>query len=133
MLKVFFFLLVCAVWILIISLLELVEKLTEAITQVKNVVPQEMHEELKAMYDWNNVAERTEKVYQRISGTADVPLIERLKRFMGCGLWAGKINCMVAALDYLIWRFLDWTTPAEDIDMAFDFPCEEYASYLHKR
>jgi len=105
---------------------ELVERLTEAIAQVKDAVPQKMHEEVRAMYDWNDVAQRTEKVYHHISGFPDVPLIERLRRFLGCGLWAGKVNCMVAALDYLIYRFLEWYSPKEDIDLAFDFPVNKF-------
>jgi len=112
---------------------ELVERLTEAIAQVKDVIPQKLHEEVKAMYDWNDVAQRTEKVYHHIYDLPDVPLIERLRRFLGCGLWAGKVNCMVAALDYLVYRFLEWYSPKENIDLAFDFPVDKFIKWQKER
>ncbi len=34
---------------------------------------------------------------------------------------------MVVALLYLIWRLLERFSPREDIDIAPDFPYEEYA------
>ena len=34
---------------------------------------------------------------------------------------------MVVALLYLIWRLLEKFSPREDIDIAPDFPYEEYA------
>lgn len=48
-------------------------------------------------------------------------------RYYGCGIWAGKLFCMVVALLYLIWRLLEKFSPREDIDIAPDFPYEEYA------
>ncbi|EFA80496.1 GlcNAc transferase [Heterostelium album PN500] len=100
---------------------DLEEKLTNAILQLKHT-PLETHEEVKSMYDWNDVAKRTEAVYEVISKAPKVPFIERLRRFVGCGLWAGKLNCMVVALDNLLWRWLEWYMPREDIDEAFDYP-----------
>ena len=34
---------------------------------------------------------------------------------------------MVVALLYLFWRLLEWFSPREYIDIAPDFPFEEYA------
>jgi phosphatidylinositol glycan class A protein len=49
-----------------------------------------------------------------------------LKRYYGCGQWAGKLFCIVVGFIYLYWRFLEWISPREDIDLAIDFPTEEY-------
>lgn len=49
--------------------------------QRKEVQPAKFNDELKEMYSWVNVAERTEKVYDAISQTRDPPLIERLRRY----------------------------------------------------
>ncbi|KAM9978748.1 hypothetical protein ACTFIY_012504 [Dictyostelium cf. discoideum] len=107
---------------------DLEEKLTDAIINLKST-PLQTHEEVRSMYDWNDVARRTETVYDIISKAPKVPFIERLRRFVGCGLWAGKLNCMVVALDNLIYRCLEYYSPKEDIDEAFDFPIEGYAKF----
>jgi len=80
-----------------------------------------MHEEVKQMYSWYEVAERTEVVYDRLLDEDRLPLIERLRRFYGCGLWAGKIFCLVATVGYLMWKFYEWLTPSSSIEIARDF------------
>lgn len=50
--------------------------------QRKEVQPAKFNDELKEMYSWVNVAERTEKVYDSISQARDPPLIERLRRYV---------------------------------------------------
>lgn len=32
----------------------------------------------------------------------------------------------MVALDYLWWQFLEWLFPRDDIEIAVDFPFEEY-------
>jgi len=105
---------------------DLIEKLTEAIPMIKTSDPWKMHEQVKGMYTWDDVAERTEKVYDRIIDRKPLPLIDRLRKYYGCGLWAGKLFCMLVALGYIIWRFLEWISPRENIEVAIDFPFEEY-------
>ncbi|CAG8583791.1 18997_t:CDS:2 [Rhizophagus irregularis] len=78
--------------------------------RLKEVIPIKFHDEIKEMYSWVNVAERTEKVYDAIWKMRIPPLMERLRRYYGCGLWAGKIFCILIAIDYLIWRFLEWNS-----------------------
>ncbi|ORX42600.1 phosphatidylinositol N-acetylglucosaminyltransferase GPI3 subunit [Hesseltinella vesiculosa] len=82
------------------------------------VDPSKFNGELKDMYSWSNVAERTEK--------ATSPLIERLRRYYGCGLYAGKIFCMVMTLDYLFWLFLEMVFPRWSIEPAPTFPSKRY-------
>jgi len=61
---------------------DLVAALDRAIEMIqrKEVQPAKFNDELKEMYSWVNVAERTEKVYDAISQTRHPPLIERLRR-----------------------------------------------------
>ncbi|KAI4256589.1 MAG: hypothetical protein LQ352_002028 [Teloschistes flavicans] len=104
------------------------------------------HDQVKMMYSWNNVAERTERVYDGISGTLSeddfygdnsgnswsatrgragaqsFALIDRLKRYYGCGVWAGKLFCMCVIIDYLILQFLEFWAPRVDIDVAKNWP-----------
>ncbi|KAI8069995.1 phosphatidylinositol N-acetylglucosaminyltransferase GPI3 subunit [Gongronella butleri] len=90
------------------------------------VDPSKFNDELKDMYSWSNVAERTEKVYDLIYHMPSSPLIERLRRYYGCGLYAGKIFCMVMALDYLFWLLLEIVFPRWSIEPAPTFPSERY-------
>ncbi|KAL9100954.1 MAG: hypothetical protein Q9163_003739 [Psora crenata] len=104
------------------------------------------HEQVKKMYSWTNVAERTERVYDGITGAiseeefyGDVSgggwsgtrgragvqsfaLIDRLKRYYGCGIWAGKLFCMCVIIDYLIFQALEMWAPRKDIDICKNWP-----------
>lgn len=61
--------------------------ITRAIEHVRSGAhdPIKAHEQLKEMYSWANVAERTEKVYYAAVAVPEVPVIERLRR---CALFA---------------------------------------------
>lgn len=109
------------------------------------------HEQVKSMYSWTNVAQRTERVYNGIcgdisegefygyeaanypggnswsairgrSGVQSFALIDRLKRYYGCGIWAGKLFCLCVIIDYLIFVFLEIWFPRDKIDICPDWP-----------
>ncbi|KAK4513952.1 uncharacterized protein ATC70_005959 [Mucor velutinosus] len=113
---------------------DLVIAVSKSIHQYKygKVDTTQFNDQLKEMYNWSNVAERTEKVYGFVYQTSNSPLIERLRRYYGCGVYAGKIFCMVIALDYLIWRFLEWLFPTESIEKAQLFPYQKYRQYFQQ-
>jgi phosphatidylinositol glycan class A protein len=109
------------------------------------------HNQVKQFYSWTDVAQRTERVYDGISGVlphdefypgtgagADgwsatrgragvqsFALIERLKRYYGCGIWAGKLFCLCVIVDYLLFVFLEVFAPRSRIDLARDWPKKE--------
>ncbi|KAI0205731.1 glycosyltransferase family 4 protein [Astrocystis sublimbata] len=115
-----------------------------AALRANKVRTEKFHEQVKTMYSWTNVAKRTERVYRGISGDisedefygADVgnvshwsatrgrnlALIDRLKRYYGCGVWAGKLFCLCVVIDYLIFVFCEWWWPKNQIDIARDWP-----------
>jgi len=74
------------------------------------------------MYSWHDIASRTEQVYNEISSRSPLPLIDRLKRYYGCGAWAGKLFCLLVALDFLLLWFLEFCYPKDNIDVARDWP-----------
>jgi hypothetical protein len=74
------------------------------------------------MYSWHDIALRTEKVYNEISQRTPLPLIDRLKRYYGCGAWVGKLFCLLMALDFLLLWFLEFCFPRDGIDVARDWP-----------
>jgi phosphatidylinositol glycan class A protein len=108
----------------------------------------DFHDQVKKMYSWTDVAKRTERVYDGISGAlseadfygyeaADAAswsatrgragvqsfaLIDRLKRYYGCGIWAGKLFCLCAVIDYIIFLLLEVWAPRDAIDIARNWP-----------
>ncbi|KAK5997970.1 Phosphatidylinositol N-acetylglucosaminyltransferase gpi3 subunit [Cladobotryum mycophilum] len=115
----------------------------KAITAMRagKIRTEKFHDQVKKMYSWSNVAMRTERVYDGISGTIpeeefygfdtsgyngsrirDFALINRLKRYYGCGIWAGKLFCLCVVIDYLFFLFLEWWFPRENIDICPDWP-----------
>lgn len=125
---------------------DLVEATTKAIDALRanRVRTDRFHDQVKMMYSWTNVAERTERVYDGISGVLSeeefyghyssmVPgwsatrrrsfaLIDRLKRYYGCGIWAGKLFCVCVVVDYLLFIFLELWAPRARIDRVRDWP-----------
>ena len=105
------------------------------------------HDQVKTMYSWTDVARRTERVYDGItgviseeefygdhffasgwsatrgrSGMQSFALIDRLKRYYGCGTWAGKLFCLCVVVDYLLFVFLEIWAPRTSIDIARNWP-----------
>ena len=122
---------------------DLVAVTGRAITAMRagRIRTEKFHDEVKKMYSWSNVALRTERVYDGITGTIgdtefygfdtggyngsrerNFNLIDRLKRYYGCGIWAGKLFCLCVVVDYLFFLFLEWWYPRGDIDICPDWP-----------
>lgn len=108
---------------------DIIEVLSEAIINLKtNFRPFEAHSKVRLMYNWHDVAQRTEVVYKRALSTPRSSILTRLGRFYECGPWAGKIFCAFVVVDYLWWRFLEWLVPRNTIDEAVSFPT--YSDFL---
>ena len=56
------------------------------------------------------------------SGVQSFALIDRLKRYYGCGIWAGKLFCLCVIVDYLIFLVLELWFPRDKIDICPDWP-----------
>lgn len=128
---------------------EIVEATGRAIAKLREgkVRTELFHNQVKQMYSWTDVAERTERVYDGISGVIShnefyqgagaagawsatrgragmqsFALIERLKRYYGCGIWAGKLFCLCVVVDYLLYLILEFFAPRSRIDICKDWP-----------
>mgnify|MGYP001032329287 CR=1 FL=1 len=97
-----------------------------AVQSAHEVVPQQFHEQVKKMYSWNDVAERTERVYRETMKMEPLPLIERLRRYYGCGVWAGKLLCIIVAIDFILYQLLEWLFPRSGIDSVIEFNVPRY-------
>lgn len=120
------------------------------------------HEQVRMMYSWADIALRTERVYDLITvdedyghyanrehssqdskparwemyeqqPTLSFALIDRLKRYYGCGVWAGKLFCICVVIDYLLYIFLEWWFPREQIDICRDWPKKKKQQNLDLR
>ncbi|PKI33672.1 hypothetical protein CRG98_045935 [Punica granatum] len=75
---------------------------------------------MKKLYDWRDVARRTEIVYDRALKCSNQNLLDRLSRYLSCGSWAGKLFCLVMIIDFLFWCLLKLLQPAADIEEVPD-------------
>lgn len=126
---------------------DVVRGVTEAVglLTTKAVRRDRFHDQVKMMYSWSDIARRTERVYDLITGapsaldnseyydseweyygqpttTQSFILIDRLKRYYGCGIWAGKLFVIVVVIDYLIYCVLEILYPREGIDLCKPWP-----------
>ncbi|RLN36517.1 phosphatidylinositol N-acetylglucosaminyltransferase gpi3 subunit isoform X1 [Panicum miliaceum] len=108
---------------------DMVRAVKKAIGMLPGIEPQVMHLRMKKLYSWDDVAKRTEIVYDRAMQSPTTNLLDRLPRYLTCGSWAGKLFCIVMIINYLVWRlleFLQWklirliTQPAEAIEEVPD-------------
>ncbi|KAM2613563.1 hypothetical protein TB2_028293 [Malus domestica] len=98
---------------------DMVQAIEKAISILPRIDPQDMHS--RELYNWHDVAKRTEIVYDRALKCSNQNLL-RLSRYLSCGTWAGKIFCLVMIIDFLLWHLLQlWKLPAEDIEEVPDF------------
>ncbi|RXI03741.1 hypothetical protein DVH24_038015 [Malus domestica] len=99
---------------------DMVQAIEKAISILPRIDPQDMHS--RELYNWHDVAKRTEIVYDRALKCSNQNLLQRLSRYLSCGTWAGKIFCLVMIIDFLLWHLLQlWKLPAEDIEEVPDF------------
>ncbi|XLR38655.1 hypothetical protein S83_023315 [Arachis hypogaea] len=95
---------------------DMVLAIERAISMLPKVDPQVMHNRMRELYNWHDVAKRTEIVYDRALKCPNQNLLERLSRYLYCGVWAGKLFFLVMIVDFLFWRLLELWQPAEDIE-----------------
>lgn len=96
----------------------LCDALTTAIIDMrKGLDVSYFHDTVKHMYSWEDVARRTDLVYEQVMSHQQVPLIEVLKRCYGCGEIAGKLSCLLILLCVFYRALLEWLMP--DIDESF--------------
>lgn len=133
---------------------DVVRGVTEAVGLLtsKNIRRDKFHELVKTMYSWADIARRTERVYDLITGSPSAPdnegyydeewqhygqpaqtqsfaLMDRLKRYYGCGIWAGKLFVIVVVIDYLILCVLEFLYPSESIDRCKPWPAPSHEVY----
>lgn len=80
--------------------------------------PNAFHERVKDMYNWDAVVDRLSVVYQHTMQLQEErSLMDRMIRYHDHnGPVAGKVFCIVVAVDFVFWWILSWVWPDDDID-----------------
>jgi phosphatidylinositol glycan class A protein len=85
------------------------------------VDPLECHRRIQKYYQWQDIAERTLKVYDDVETKPVADLRSRLKILMTCGPGFGYFFVMVALIEHALYLLYSWLIPVKSIDMAVDF------------
>ncbi|KAF8906762.1 glycosyltransferase family 4 protein [Gymnopilus junonius] len=96
---------------------DVISAISEAIEIVQNGGhdPIRAHERIKTFYSWEDVANRTEKVYDVVMKSRQMDLMERINRTMELGPFAGIIYTIILLVDCLFFLFLEWWIPRESL------------------
>lgn len=100
---------------------DMISAIGKAIKLLPKIDTYTMHVRMKDLYSWNDVALRTVVVYDRALISDNVNLLQRLSRYYGCGVWAGKLFFLVMILDFILWCLLEWWQPVKSVDVAPDW------------
>jgi phosphatidylinositol glycan class A protein len=112
---------------------DLIEKVDLAIQRHKSgdkIDPIQMHNEIKKMYNWRDVARRTEIVYNRVvkEYKPNQGLVDKLLKFRRCGYVGYYAMAFIYIIDYLVLLLHEFFNPASKIDRALD--ASEYKKYI---
>ena len=103
---------------------DLVKAVETAIADVRGGLkppPELIHNRVKKLYTWHNVAQRTETVYDSIASKPEVHFSGRIREYVKTGTVAGKVFILIAAVNYLFLLLLKWWVPTDSIDIARDY------------
>jgi len=85
------------------------------------------YEIIKSTYNWANVGDRSERVYQEVSEKPRLSVLGRIKMELSIGPIVGLLNVLFYLLTDLIWvGILDWWHP--EIEKAEEFDFQKYNS-----
>lgn len=92
------------------------------------VPPSEAHARVSQMYRWENVAERTQRVYDAIDNDPPISLQERLERTKRSGFVFARVFWVVVIVLHITHAVLSYLRPNSLIDKAVDFPSLKYTN-----
>ena len=81
----------------------------------------DVHNCIASLYTWQDVARRTELVYDTVQQEEQLDLVVRWKKYLSPGVVVGKLFFLLAVLNYVLLCVLSWWVPEESINVAPDF------------
>lgn len=98
-----------------------------------NVVePKECHRRIQKYYEWDDIAQRTLKVYNDVEKEPVADLRTRLNKLMTSGFLFGYFFVVVALIEHVLYLLYSWLIPVESIDIAIDFQTAS-SSFLNRK
>lgn len=94
----------------------LVEALNSAISLRKrrlNVDPYQAHQIVSSMYNWRDIARRTEVIYDKVAFCCNPSDPERMSCYMKFGKLTGPLFCLVLGLGRIILWLCEFFAPAK--------------------
>ena len=85
--------------------------------------PIDMHKQIEEMYNWRDIARRTEIVYNRVMEKNDHTqngIGEKLIKFRRCGYLGYYFMAFIYLIDFILISILEILNPAAKIDRAVD-------------
>ncbi|GKV25247.1 hypothetical protein SLEP1_g34711 [Rubroshorea leprosula] len=79
---------------------DMVQAIMRAISILPRIDPQDMHDCMEKLYNWHDVAKRTEIVYDHALKRSNQNLLQYLSWYLSCGSWAGNLFCLVMIIDF---------------------------------
>ncbi len=98
----------------------LCQALIEGIALSRRVDPWEFHNRIQTMYNWLEVARRTEIVYNNVYLTRRPSLSIRLLRYSTIGTFSSFCTCLLVTLLHLLWCCTAILFPTEDVEVCPD-------------
>ncbi|XP_014664496.1 PREDICTED: phosphatidylinositol N-acetylglucosaminyltransferase subunit A-like [Priapulus caudatus] len=104
------------------SLLAEIESAIADCRRGTNLDPYVVHERVKALYRWQDVAQRTEIVYDSIVVNPEATMEDKLRKLHKIGPIVGWMVILLAVIDLFILYILEWCRPRENIDVVPAWP-----------
>ncbi|KAL5521599.1 SPT14 [Sanghuangporus sanghuang] len=113
---------------------DIVRAMSEAIRRVSAGLhdPHAAHARIREFYNWKDVTERTERVYQFALSAPETDLWTRIKRTNALGRFVGPIYVVILIVDIFFFNLLEWLIPRESIDYVpkeCDWTQQRYEQY----
>lgn len=121
--------------------LSLYDALLKAIKRIRKTPPDvnEFHNRVSAMYNWTDVAERTNTCYRLAINARRKELLsptykaDKYLKFLGNGILAGPLSCVIICLYSWLIFFLDIFVPRNMVERAVTFDIGKFQRIVQKR
>lgn len=112
---------------------DLFRALAEAIPQAKKVDRAKRHAEASELYSWEDVARRTERVYDKAALYPKTSLLHRFTRMSQVGIFGGTFWGIMAVIQNVFAILFDFFSPRSSVEPAPEIPRANFAKYKQKR
>ena len=102
------------------------KKLDHVIGIYDTIDTSNFHQRVQKLFSWKNVAERTEKVYDKVRSSEKLTMLSKLKTGRGLGEYAGWFSIWLELLNFVLAFILEFWFEIDQTEVVDDFPYYEY-------